>query len=195
MLMRETVWRRVCDLIDRALEESELTDQVNVAVDGMCGAGKSTLGRFLTERYDCNLFHMDDFFLRPGQRTPERYAEPGGNVDYERFAEEILAHLPDEEGLTYRPFDCAAMALSAPRRVPRRRLNIVEGVYSCHPYFGEIYRLRLFAEVSEAVQRKRLLARGGPEKYRRFIEEWIPMESRYFEAYGVREKCIRISMG
>ncbi len=192
--MRENVLRRVCELIDRALDEHEVTKQVNVAVDGMCGAGKSTLGGLLAERYDCNLFHMDDFFLRPGQRTPKRYAEPGGNVDYERFREEVLARLPDEGGLVYRPFDCGVMGLGAPRRVPRRRLNIIEGAYSCHPYFGDIYHVRLFAEVSEDVQRERLLERDGAEKYRRFTEEWIPMENRYFEAFGIREKCVRIPM-
>ncbi len=192
--MRKNVWRKVCSVIDRALDQNEMTDQVNIAIDGMCGAGKSTLGQLLTERYECNLFHMDDFFLRPEQRTKERYAEPGGNVDYERFREEVLAHLSDEGGLSYRPFDCAAMTLGAARRVPHRRLNIVEGAYSCHPYFGDIYHVRFFAEVPEEVQRKRLLVRGGAEKYRRFVEEWIPMESRYFEAYGVREKCIRIPM-
>ena len=32
---------------------------------------------------------MDDYFLQPYQRTEERLAEPGGNVDYERFKEEI----------------------------------------------------------------------------------------------------------
>ena len=35
---------------------------------------------------------MDDFFLRPEQRRPERFAEPGGNVDRERFAAEVLVH-------------------------------------------------------------------------------------------------------
>ena len=193
--MRENMWQRVCDLIEHALNEKKMTEQVNIAVDGMCGAGKSTLGRLLAERYECSLFHMDDFFLRPEQRTKERYAEPGGNVDYERFAGEVLAHLPDESGLVYRPFDCSVMALAAPRCIPRRRLNIIEGAYSCHPYFGDIYHVRLFVEVPENVQRKRLLAREGAERYRRFAEEWIPMENRYFEAYGIREKCVRIPMG
>ena len=62
-------------------------DQVIIAIDGNCTAGKTTLAGMLAEVYDCNVFHMDDFFLRPEQRTPERYAEIGGNVDYERFME------------------------------------------------------------------------------------------------------------
>ena len=65
--------------IDLLLAQS---GQVIVAIDGNCTAGKTTLAGMLEEMYDCSVFHMDDFFLRPEQRTPERYAEIGGNVDY-----------------------------------------------------------------------------------------------------------------
>ena len=47
-------------------------DTVIVAIDGKCTSGKTTLASKLAEIYDCNVFHMDDFFLRPEQRTPER---------------------------------------------------------------------------------------------------------------------------
>ena len=70
--------------IDMLLGEREF---VIVAIDGKCTSGKTTLAGRLAEIYDCNVFHMDDFFLRPEQRTAERFAEVGGNVDYERFQE------------------------------------------------------------------------------------------------------------
>ena len=73
--------------IDELLTQKET---VIVAIDGKCTSGKTTLASKLAEIYDCNVFHMDDFFLRPEQRTPERFAEVGGNVDYERFQEEVL---------------------------------------------------------------------------------------------------------
>lgn len=190
----DTVPQEICRMIDTALSMSEMTEQVNVAIDGVCGGGKSTLGQALAKKYDCNLFHMDDFFLRPEQRTPERYAQAGGNVDYERFQSEVLEHLADREGFTYSPFECGSMELGEPRTVPYRRLNIIEGAYSCHPYFGDVYQLRFFADLSAEEQRARILARNGEEKYKRFEKEWIPMENKYFETYGIREKCIRISL-
>ena len=79
--------------IDRLLSEKE---RVIVAIDGNCAAGKTTLASHLARQYDCNVFHMDDFFLRPQQRTPEQYAEIGGNVDYELIASRMCvsrAHL------------------------------------------------------------------------------------------------------
>ena len=71
---------------------------VMVAIDGKCTSGKTTLASKLAEIYDCNVFHMDDFFLRPEQRTSERFAEIGGNVDYERFQEEVLFPLRSGSG-------------------------------------------------------------------------------------------------
>ena len=40
---------------------------------------------------------MDDFFLPPALRTPERRSEPGGNVHYERFLTEVLPNLRSED--------------------------------------------------------------------------------------------------
>ena len=190
----DEVPEEISRMIDEALMTMELTELVNIAIDGVCGGGKSTLGQAIAKKYDCNLFHMDDFFLRSEQRTPERYAQPGGNVDYERFQEEVLEHLHDKAGLTYQPFDCSCMELGEMRLVPYRRLNIIEGAYSCHPYFGDIYQVRFFVDLPAEEQKARILARNGEEKYERFVNEWIPMENQYFDDYGIREKCIRISM-
>lgn len=180
----------ICAVIDRAVEEAGDTGQVHVAVDGVCGGGKTTLGKALASVYDCNLFHMDDFFLRTAQRTPERYAEPGGNVDYERFREEVLDRLADAPGFTYRRFDCGKMELGESYTVPYKKLNIIEGAYSCHPYFGDIYQVRFFIDLPAGKQKERILARNGVQMYGRFAEEWIPMENRYFDTFGIREKCM-----
>ena len=109
-------------------------DMVIVAIDGKCTSGKTTLAAKLTEIYDCNVFHMDDFFLRPEQRTPERFAEVGGNVDYERFKEEILIPLQDGKQFSYRPFDCSTFTLANPVTVIPKQLNIIEGTYRHHPF-------------------------------------------------------------
>lgn len=184
----------VTAVVERTLRETPLTDVVIIAIDGLCGGGKSTLGKALAAKYECRLFHMDDFFLQPEQRTPARYAQPGGNVDYERFREEVLLHISDEGGLSYRPFLCSTMSFGETVWLPWHRLNIIEGSYSCHPYFGDVYQARFFVEVSPEVQKERILARNGEERYRRFAEEWIPMENRYFDAFEIRRQCILITV-
>ena len=155
-------------------------DMVVVAIDGKCTSGKTTLASKLAEIYDCNVFHMDDFFLRLEQRTPERFAEVGGNVDYERFREEVLLPLKSGKAFSYRPFDCSTFTLAAPVAVTPKKLNIVEGTYSHHPYFGNPYDLKILLTVDEETQRQRILERPI-FLHKRFFEEWIPMEQRYFD--------------
>ena len=176
---------RIRKKIDALLAQK---DRVIVAIDGKCTSGKTTLAAELAEIYDCNVFHMDDFFLRPEQRTPARFAEVGGNVDYERFREAVLLPLQAGQPFSYCPFDCSTFALSGPIRVMPRKLNIVEGTYSQHPHFGDPYDLKVVLTVTPELQRERILQRPG-FLHRRFFEEWIPMENRYFRCWKIEETC------
>ena len=176
----ETVLRAIRELLERQ-------DRVTVAIDGNCTAGKSTLSKQLERQFVCNVLHLDDFFLRPEQRTPERFQEPGGNVDYERFREEVLLPLKTGESFSYRPFDCSTMDLAAPVNVTPKQLTVVEGTYSHHPFFGEAYDLRIFLSVTPELQQQRVLKRPV-FLHSRFFEAWIPMENRYFTEFHIRER-------
>ena len=152
-----------------------------VAIDGKCTSGKTTLAAGLAEIFDCNMFHMDDFFLRPEQRTPERFSEVGGNVDYERFKSEVLVPIQSGKTFSYRPFLCSIQALGDPISVSPKCLTIVEGTYSLHPYFEDPYDLKILLTVTEETQGQRIMNR--PQfLHERFFNQWIPMENRYFEA-------------
>lgn len=161
-----------------------------IAIDGMSGSGKSTLGELLNKNYpSSNLFHMDDYFLRPCQRTKQRLKEPGGNIDYERFRYEILDHLADKDGLTYQRYDCHTQSLLPPIHIPWSPIVIIEGSYSHHPYFQNIYNLRIFCEIAPDEQEKRILKRNGEQMFQRFKNEWIPKENEYFEKFQIKEKA------
>lgn len=171
--------------IDILLQHKEC---VIVAIDGKCASGKTTLASQLAEHYDCNVFHMDDFFLRPEQRTPERYAEVGGNVDYERFQQEVLLPLTASRDFTYRPFDCKSFTLSEPVSVSAKKLNIIEGSYSMHSYFGNPYDLKAVLTVDPEVQQNRIMERPA-FLHKRFLEEWIPMENRYLDGFQILQNA------
>jgi len=159
-----------------------------VAIDGDSASGKSSLARLLGATYSCNVFAMDDFFLRPAQRTPERLAEPGGNIDYERFLEEVIGPLKSGEPFAYRPYDCRTGELSAPVRVEPKPLSVIEGVYSLHPCFAGAYDIKAFMRISMNDQRSRLLSRNA-DLYGRYIDEWIPMERKYFDHFNIPGTC------
>lgn len=179
----ETVVMKICERIAAMQEKA----QILIAIDGSCTSGKSTLAGMLERKLDCNLFHMDDFFLRPEQRTPERLAQTGGNVDYERFREEVLLPLKTGNPFFYRPYDCSSGMLKEPVTVQPKRINVVEGTYSCHPRFQDPYDLTVFLQVTPEVRHRRILSRPAFLQ-KRFFEEWIPMEQAYFAEFAVREK-------
>lgn len=172
--------------IDRLMAQGK---PVRIAIEGHSASGKSSLAALLSKVYDCNVFHMDDFFLQAHQRTSERYAQPGGNVDYERFLDEVLTPISEGRDFSFRPFDCSTMRLGQRIAVSPKQLTVVEGVYSLHPALAHAYDLGVFLEISEETQRARILRRNGPDMLERFLGVWIPLEKLYFNKTGTRERC------
>ncbi len=171
--------------LEQALKKGPLT----LAIEGGSASGKSTLGALLEELYGCALFHMDDFFLRPEQRTPARFAEPGGNVDRERFLKEVLIPLKKGGPVTYRPFDCTTGDLAPAVTVLPKELSVIEGVYSLHPELAEHYDYSVFLKIDSALQRARIQKRNSPKMAERFFKEWIPLEQLYFERLKPEKRC------
>lgn len=173
-------------------EKRESEETLLVAIDGRCGSGKTTLGEYLKQIFDCNLFRMDDFFLRMEQRTPERLKEPGGNVDYERFEETVLRPVLQKQTVWYQQFSCRKWGLLEPYPVSYKKLNIIEGSYSMHPYFKNPYHIRVFLNISPEDQIENIKKRNGLEKAKQFQNMWIPKEEAYFEKFHVMDDAIQI---
>lgn len=167
---------------------------LTVAIDGRAAAGKTTMAELLSRLTGADVIHMDDFFLPPALRCAERLAEPGGNVHYERFAEEVLPHLCRAETFRYRIFDCSRMDYAGERVIRAHPLRIVEGSYAHHRAFGAYADLRIFLSVEPQEQLHRITLRNGAEMAAMFCERWIPMEERYIAAFDVeRTADLRLS--
>lgn len=179
--------------VKKLIEDKKNSDEpLLVAIDGRCGSGKTTLGEYMKQIFDCNLFRMDDFFLRMEQRTPERLSEIGGNVDYERFEETVLRPILDKKEISYQPFSCQKWELLEPYPVLYKRLNIIEGSYSMHPYFKNPYHVRIFLNISPEDQLANIKKRNGLEKAEQFKSLWIPKEEAYFARFHVMDDAIQI---
>lgn len=172
--------------VEKHLRES---GTVTIAIDGNCGAGKTTAAKRLAEIFDCNVFHADDFFLPPEKRTADRMAEIGGNMERERLQSEILEKLKSGKAFSYRPFDCSAMAQGDEVMVEPKKINIIEGSYSMHPQLRDFYDISVFITVDKTEQFARISKRNGEQTLRRFVEEWIPKENAYFEQMNVINAC------
>lgn len=160
-----------------------------IALDGRCAAGKTTLANRLAEQYGWGVIHLDDFFLQPAQRTPQRLAEPGGNLDRERLISEVLLPLTQHRPGVYRVFDCRTMGFAAvPRPLPAAPVVLLEGSYACHPDLRPLCGLHVFLTVDPGEQLRRLTARN-PARLQDFRTRWIPMEEQYFRYFHIPETC------
>ena len=171
--------------IERRLSEE---GRALAVLDGPCGSGKSTLADALAALYHTQPIRMDDFFLPPPLRTAERLQQPGGNVHYERFRDEVLAGLMRGGDVSYPRYDCQSGAWL--ERVHRAApVAVIEGSYSHHPAFAEAYAaldaLRIFVYTAEEERIKRLRKREG-ERFFTFQTRWMPLEKSYIEAYDIK---------
>lgn len=182
---RYTRWMDVFSAVDRF---SRFAGPVLIGVDGMCAAGKTTLGTALAEVFDANLFHADDFYLPQERRTPERMASPGGNMDRERLSREVLAPLSRHRDAVTRCYDCGTLEYGPWREFPYKRVNVVEGSYSLHPDLADTYTLKIAVRTAPETQLARLNVRG-PDMLGSFISLWIPLENRYFAATGLWDRA------
>ena len=171
----------------RHLAEKNAT--VIVAIDGRCASGKTTMAELLRQELHGVLLHMDDFFLQPEQRDPERLAIPGENVDHERFLQEVLEPLHRGEKFVYRPYDCHTRSFLPPVEIIPGQINIVEGAYCCHPTLWPYYDLHIFMTVDGEKQLRRIAGRNGKEALPAFQNRWIPLEEKYFAAYDIAARC------
>ena len=175
-------------LISRIKETLNLNPCAVIAVDGMCASGKTTFANLLAEESRFEVIHTDDFFLPFEMRTEERLSQPGGNIHYERFNEEVIIPLKENKDFEYRVFDCSSGTFGSKRKIRHGKPVIIEGAYSLHPQIPDIYDLKIFFEISPALQLERIRNRNGDQALEAFKEKWIPFENRYSEAFGIRKK-------
>lgn len=172
-----------------ALEKVAKNGQCIIAIDGRCGSGKTTIADILQQSLDSDLIHMDDFFLQGYQRTPQRAKMIGGNFDYERFIEEIITPLKNQQLGSYQRFDCQEMKLKEIISLKNKPIKIIEGSYSLHPILGQYYDISVSVNIDPDLQSLRILQRNGPKKHKQFIDKWIPKENLYFDTYSIIEKA------
>ncbi len=181
----------VFKLIENALKDpfpEKSPGKLLVAIDGNSGSGKSQLSEKLKAHFDCNVFHTDDFFLPCALRKPERFAETGGNVHYERLLDLLKAILKGQV-FTYDIYDCSTDSFYASQPVCPKYLNIVEGVYSLHDCLEDFYDLKVFLSVEQTEKERRILKRNGEGMLKRFQQEWFPLEDTYFEKAKIQSRC------
>ncbi|MBQ1402930.1 MAG: uridine kinase, partial [Oscillospiraceae bacterium] len=143
------------EILSPILEKQKEKGRLLIAIDGRCGCGKSSLGAKLAESLDANLFHMDDFYLPFRDRVENWRSVPAGNMDLKRFRAEVLEPASGGQVVLYRAFSCPQRRYLEEKRLPSKRVSIVEGSYSQHPFLSDLYDIKLFVTAEKSVQEAR----------------------------------------
>lgn len=166
-----------------------LKETVIIGIDGPCASGKTTLAQKLAELTDAQVIHTDDFFLPFEMKTPERMAQAGGNVHYERFASEVSSGIASQKPFEYGVYSCKEGRVTKQKSVDPTGIIIVEGSYSLHPEMKISYDLTIFVEAQKGIRLERIKERNGKEALAAFESKWIPLEDKYFESFGIKKHC------
>lgn len=166
------------ELLDTIEELRKTYNAFAVAIDGMTGAGKTTLAAHLSKKYGAPVVHLDDFRLPLSERKPDWETIPGGEMDFERFDEEIVTPWLTKKPLVYSVVDPKSGEITERRALPDGQMFLFEGTYALHPLIRDFYDLRLFMKVDGQVQASRLEKDGTPAD-----ASTLARENEYFVGY------------
>jgi uridine kinase len=141
-----------------------------VAIDGLGGAGKTTLAALLSASLDdCPVIHTDDF------------ASWENNLNWApRLREQVLVPLRAKRRVRYQRYDWIARAPGEWVEVDPTPFVILEGVSSSRDQFRGDLALTIWVETPRDERLRRGLARDG-EAMRAYWEQWMRDEDRYFD--------------
>ena len=166
------------ELLDTIEELKTTYNAFAVAIDGMTGAGKTTLAARLSKKFGAPVVHLDDFRLPLSERKPDWETTPGGEMDFERFDEEIVTPWLTKKPLVYSVVDPKSGEITERRALPDGQMFLFEGTYALHPLIRDFYDLRLFMKVDGQVQASRLVKGGTPAD-----PSALARENEYFVGY------------
>ena len=110
-----------------SLLEAHPERPVLVALDGRCGSGKTTLAAQLAEPFPGSaVFHTDDYYLPPAQRSPNWAETPCANMDLTRLREEVLVPAQAGAAVRSRAYSCREGSYLPEQCVPPAPLYILE---------------------------------------------------------------------
>jgi uridine kinase len=168
-------------VVDR-LREARTTGQTAlVAIDGLGGAGKSTLADQLRQTLDrAAVVHVDDFYRPIAEAERGQLGAEDGYrryFDWERLRDDVLVPIGDGLPARYRRYDWATDALAESHQVAAGSVVIVEGVFSTRPELGSYYDATVFVDTPREERLVRMLDRGyGDESW---VEHWMAAEDLY----------------
>mgnify|MGYP002621516900 CR=1 FL=1 len=168
-----------------------------VGIDGLSGAGKSTIADRLRELLpNVEVVRKDDFYRVMDEAVRFSLAAEQGYqqyFDWQRLERQVLRPISAGQSTRYQRYDWVREALAETIELSSHSIVVVEGVCSTRPELRDYYHLRIWVETSEPERLRRQIARG--ENSIEWISRWAAAESYYVEKFSPRDSAHRIVAG
>ena len=165
-----------------------------VAIDGLGGAGKSTLAQLSEQQlktlgWTVAVIKHDDFYLPSDQRESKQAETIGGDFDWERLRDQVLISVKEGRSARYQRYDWEMDALAEWHTISASDVVLVEGVYTMRRELTDLYDLKVWVECPRAIRLARGVARDGEEARTIWEQDWMPKEDYYVETHLPRERA------
>jgi uridine kinase len=141
-----------------------------IAVDGLAGAGKTTLARLLAAALgDAPIVHTDDF---------ASWEDP---LDWwPRLLEQVLVPLSQNQPGRFQRYDWKAEQLAEWNDLPPSDYIILEGVSASRVAFRPYLTLSVWVQTPRELRLRRGLARDGADAHSKWLR-WMAAEDAYIK--------------
>ncbi len=162
------------------LEKIKLTPKKHktmlIGVDGVGGAGKTTLSEYIKSNLDdVTIVQLDDFYL------PEL-----GRANRERVLQQVFIPLEKNTTANYQIYDWVNDSHEKIVSINPGGIVVVEGVYALHPDFANRYDFMVWINCPQEIGFKRGIERDkirdGVDNSDKWLNIWMPKEKEYVES-------------
>ena len=156
-----------------------------VAIDGLAGAGKSTLAKQLVAQMpNASCVNIDDFY-RPIHFDQViklgSYELIESFFDWRRLKDHLLIPAGKSLCSVYRKYDWDSDELSDKIEIPANDVLIVEGVFALLPALRAFYQFKIYVDTPKSQRVTRIASRKYPDS--NWIDPWILAEEWYLKIF------------
>src|SRR3989344_9528118 len=160
-----------------------------IGIDGLGGAGKSTLAKSIRDIFNnVSIIFVDDFYKPINQRDKIIETNVSKDFDWDRMEREVFRAHKNGDQIKYRKFNWDSTDIGEQIIVPLNDIIIVEGVYSTQKRFQKYYDFTIWVETSKEQRIKNMTLRVGEKLTKEWINKWMYKEDRYYKKEKPYEK-------